>query len=116
MIYTYSGDISVTIRVTNSKDVQNVKDILSEEGFSTSWLNVVVDNATQIKAELDNATEIKNIINDQVKVYEEILGYDLGKITSLSLYAWADGNTLTENGEVTLQISANVSYSPTIEQ
>lgn len=105
----YNGTLSISIDLDKIEDATLVEDILYTEGFSP-WMDVRVDN---VEAESHAVSALKDMMEKKVEIYTELLGYDLGGVTGLSIYSWADGYTFdADSGMVDVSVSADVWYSP----
>lgn len=105
----YQGDLSVEVQVTELNNAQAVNDIFLDLGFSV-WMDAQIEDLVEVESSVTD--ELKERIDQKEEIYETILGYPLGAITSLSIWTWPNGWTYnTETDLVDVTVSANVGYT-----
>ncbi len=87
---TYSGTLSVTIRVTKPGAAQRVSDVLEEFNCSVNWDVRLLDPQDYELSVLDN---LLSRLNKRKTIFEKLLNKKLTKVTGASLYTWVDGYT-----------------------
>lgn len=104
----YDASLSIRVDLTDFESLTTVEDMLYEAGFD-NWYEAVVMDTTAAEGKVAKA--INTMIESKKEVYEEILGYQLGKVDGLSLYSWPDSSTFdSETGLVEVMVSASVWY------
>lgn len=110
---SFSGSLEVILDMKSGQNYGVVKDKFSDLGASNSYVNSVIDPEEAILIEEKNAKKLKSLIEKKRGVYETILGYKLGKITSLNISTWLDTYNFDEE---TGEFEAVVSAYATIEE
>ncbi len=104
----YDASLSVRIKLSDTSDLSEVEDLMFEAGFD-NWFEAIVTDTTS--AESSVAKTLTKLIEAKKKVYEEVLGYQLGTTDGLTIYSWPDSSTFEENtGTVDVTVSASVWY------
>jgi|GEM_PF-2387078 len=85
---TYTGNLSIFIRILNVKAAQRIADLIENKNCSVSWDVRLVD--TQ-EFELDVLDSLAARLNKRKTVFEKLLGKKLALVSSASLSTWADG-------------------------
>lgn len=87
---SFSGSMDVVLEMASVQNYTNVQDGFSDLGFSNPYINTVIDQEEAILIEERNAMKLRDLIAKKKSVYETILGYKLGKVTSLNVSTWLD--------------------------
>jgi hypothetical protein len=104
----YDGTLSVRLELSNHSALEEVEELFYEKNFDV-WTDVQVTNIGSV--EKSAIADLREMIAEQKEIYEELLGYDLGRIAGLSLYTTVDSTTYNpDTNTVEATVWATVSY------
>lgn len=108
---TYTGYQNVRVELKSANDLETVRTMMTDAGFN-SWVDAQLSDDTKISLEYSLAEQISKLLEKKRAVYEKILQYSLGKISSLYVDTWADGSTYdVATGTLTTTTNVSVTYA-----
>ncbi len=105
----FDGSLSIKVTLNDNAQVDGVEDLLYKNSFD-SWREVtVLDSSAAEKAAVST---LKTLIEAKKGVYEELLGSDLGSVSGVSVYSWADSTTFNPvTNTVDVMVYADMTYN-----
>lgn len=104
----YDASLSIRLDLSDYTELTTVEDLLYDEGFD-NWFEALVLDTTHAESKVTKT--LNRLIEAKKEVYEEVLGYALGKVDGLTIYSWPDSTSFDEStGMVDVTVNASVWY------
>jgi hypothetical protein len=105
----YDGSISIKVTLFDSAQTEGVENIMYKNNFD-AWREITVVSTTA--AEKEAVPTLKGLIADKKEVYEELLENELGAISNVNVYSWADSYSFDPSTNmVNVMVYADVTYN-----